>query len=95
MMFSRKTACILVLASNALAAPQLAAAADDYVPRPFRAARGHFLDYGNEQACARARDCEAVGYWYQGYSVACYWYPNRPDCDWRYGWHWYPGYPTF
>ncbi len=32
------------------------------------------------------------GYWYEGYSIACYWYPNRSDCDWRYGWHWYPGF---
>ncbi len=88
-------AYILVLASSSLAALQPAAAAGYYVPRTSRAPSGYSVDYGNEQPCFRARACEAMGYWYQGYSVACYWYPNRPECDWRYGWHWYPGYPTF
>jgi hypothetical protein len=27
--------------------------------------------------------------------VSCYWYPDRPDCDWRYGWHWYPGHSPY
>jgi hypothetical protein len=51
---------------------------------------------GHAFSCAgRHRHAQQHGYWYLGYSVNCYWYPDRPDCDWRYGWHWYPGYSPY
>jgi hypothetical protein len=51
------------------------------------------IGFSRNPSCDRYmpyEDTRACGYWYQGYSVACYWYPNRADCDWRYGWHWRP-----
>jgi hypothetical protein len=58
--------------------------------------RGVYLEESDALSCVgRPRHVKRPGYWYPGYSVSCYWYPDRPDCDWRYGWHWYPGHSPY
>ena len=85
------------LASIISAAPAVAplGSAHAWVAEVSCRVRNGYLNNSHVPANCIPRHPGNIGYWYLGYSVNCYWFPNRPDCNWQYGWHWYPGYRVF